>query len=747
MTRRRERMSEVERRFWGALKTLLRMPAWILLGVVLQFPVMLTAGCSSEAQQTATTAAPDPTVSTPAVQPSKPSGQTPISTEQDDDTRAASMHKQPAVKKPTDTSTASNADGGKTPMPPPYALDAILAGVKARQWSLEQGLADYLQAVVYGGQPLPGTNGRGLEAVVRMARTVAARGGPDTRLAQLYRRLVLPIEILERHTGPGMANNHRWFDFFLSPAYADDDCDRVIRQTESGGDDLAGPCYRKQQWPNPHGSGLPLHRIFYPARWLDEGDPLLALVAFARLAIDQSLDVYARLGRVGTITLVFSTGLDPVFEATHAFVGYHSVNSCRVTVLGPALDLEQPAHFQQMLAHELFHCFEAWNAEAQYMLFDGGTVDPTSWWVEGMAEYFGNVVYPHVNLEWGWAGRFDAVSHARSILQLAYDNVVFFQYMGNRWGDGAIVQLMKSLPTSGGRAEQGAALAGFRNMRTMFHDFAQDYMDGKIRDSSGEMLPLNPDQGPTLELPPSARLGTRPFVIRRAQLRFAGEGRYTLTATDSGAPGLYSSRAGDDGEWQPLPETINGADCETTTEAWQLVLTAVAAGSERRVLQIETEQMEGLSDDDCDEEPGEDYGGSCGVNPRYADMPAKIAFMESAGAEPGSTLCHPACSWRCFCAHPEMHSNRLPTLPECYRYVEDSAEVSEHWLPGPGHAPMTRCEWFLSEEYRDYLPGRTFEHLADELSDVFPQATGRISASGVLMNWCMRRCSSTCATP
>lgn len=639
---------------------------------------------------------------------------------------------------------------------PVQPLDAILAGVDDGRWSLEEGLGNYLNAFIYGGDPLPNqtVDHRGAEAVVRVAHTIAARGGPDTRLARLYRRLVLPIEVLERHTAPGQLSHRHWLDIFLSAAYADTDCDRVIRQADSSGTELSGPCYRKQHWPNSHGSALPNHSIYYPARWLDEGDPLFALVAFAALAIDKSLDFYAPLGEVGSITLVFSTGLAPTIESAQAFVGNYSSNQCRVTVLAPALD-EEPSVFQQILAHEIFHCFEAWNAREQYALFDGGGVDPTSWWIEGMAEYFGNVVYPRVNAEWAWVGGFDAVSHARSILQLSYENVVFFQYMGNKWGDQAIVELMRSLPTSGGRPEQAAALAGFRDMEAFFHEFAETYLSRTIRDSSYELLPIDPDKGPVLELPSTAQLGTRPFVIRRAQLHFSGEGSYTLAAEDSGAPGRYSARMGDAGRWETLPEEINGSECETTTQSWQLALTAVTAGSERRVLQIETERKEVLPGaGDCEEdEELDDYAGTCGTDPRYADMPDKIAFMESMGTDPGSRMCHPACTWRCFCARPEMHSNRLPTLNECYRYVENSADISDHWLPGPGHAPMTRCEWYLSEEYRDHLPGRIFEHAAAEvaadpvLAEALPNFTGRISAHGVLMGWCMRRCAIDCAAP
>lgn len=635
---------------------------------------------------------------------------------------------------PAATATAVPAVNEQQAEPlPAYPLDAILAGAGAGQWSLEGGLNNYLRSYVYGGDTaLQGEiDHRGMEAVVRAARAVVAKGDAGEKLKKSLRQITLPIEDIERYTvaAPGQRNSSadQWLRFFVSPALADGGCDRIVRQDLPSPADLDGPCYHRREWTNRHG-GIN-HRIYYPADW--ETDPSgLRRVLTAAVAIDWSLDTYVRQGRGGSIYLIFSTGLYSEERRAEGFVGEYTDDWCSITLLDPAYGLDED-EFKQTVAHEVFHCFQAWNARPQYEHFLAGNRDITAWWIEGTAEFFSNVAYPHTNAEWSRIDRFDVASADNPILSMAYESTVFFQYMANRWGNNAVVNLMGQLPDSGDSYDQASRLAGFMDMQNLFHDFAEDYLDQKIRDTSGELLPINPLIGPDIDLPGTREFETPPFVLYRAQVNFNDRGNHRVEAEDAGAPGEYSVRKMSGGDWTKFPERLEGSPCESRIINWRLALTAVTAGEEPRSMRIKVVREEG--DDDESECEDEVEPASCGDNPRYAHVVEWLTMMGEYNVDDvDSPHCHPHCTWSCFCEHPRLHSERTMTLAECYRYVEDNRERRDRWLPGRKHPEMTYCEFHLSDYYDSYVPGRVL---------------GKLEADEALMGWCTRRCLDKCGMP
>src|SRR6185503_4641169 len=140
-----------------------------------------------------------------------------------------------------------------------------------------------------------------------------------------------------------------------------------------------------------------------------------------------------------------------------------------------------------LVAHDMFHCFQNQN-----LVYHPVDYAANQWWVEGTAVYFSNVVYPNVNVEYQFSSAFDAGYVNRSLFEMAYENFIFFQYLGGVANNGAIIGLIQDMPRAGGVSAQRAYMAGYPGMDELFHEFAQAYLNGEIRDTSGPPVPVSP---------------------------------------------------------------------------------------------------------------------------------------------------------------------------------------------------------------------------------------------------------------
>jgi hypothetical protein len=92
--------------------------------------------------------------------------------------------------------------------------------------------------------------------------------------------------------------------------------------------------------------------------------------------------------------------------------------------------------YKQVVAHELFHCVQ------DYSFPNTKPYGTHSWWMEGSADYFSNLVYPQADLEWEFLNLFDSKSPNVSILDMTYENFVFFQFMGNKYSPEVLVDIL-----------------------------------------------------------------------------------------------------------------------------------------------------------------------------------------------------------------------------------------------------------------------------------------------------------------
>lgn len=336
------------------------------------------------------------------------------------------------------------------------------------------------------------------------------------------------------------------------------------------------------------------YRVVYPAEWSATAGWGTPYLESAVQAIRDSIAVYSGLGTVGSVTVVFALEQADgaaTSGADEALVEPYSDEPCAV-VLYPLGGLSGPDDFKQIVAHELFHCFQDWN----FVEGAGFEYATDGWWLDGSADYFSNVVYPTTNAEWQWIADFDAQSETSPITQFSYAASFFFQYLGNTIGDAQIIDLLATLPVKGSEADHQAALRAWSGMDDLFQGFAESYLDGTLMDTSGAAIPFAPTYPPTVSFNASGTLEAKvdPFVVRRRQLSFDPSMSYRISLEETSGDSLHGFRA-EGGTWGLAPVAVDCGD----GRAWYSVFTTV--GEEGVASSPATVTATVDASDECDE--------------------------------------------------------------------------------------------------------------------------------------------------
>ena len=278
-------------------------------------------------------------------------------------------------------------------------------------------------------------------------------------------------------------------------------------------------------------------RALYDAR---SGDVLTSYGALAVQAIKRSLETYAGFEygwEFANVTVVLldprmdDGGLPPRenFKNVHADANGHvfpsdcivRLSSQKIEAMNAAGDKGALDHAEVVLAHEAFHCVQAWNYRRQM-------IPPASeWWVEGTATFFATLVYEGKAELALWTQRFVDTIATKPLTQQSYASVYFFAWL---WGKEPtdILKLMAAMPQSGGETEQQAALRDLLRDRT--GEFARDMVDGKVKDAMGHPLPApKPESVITFESTQNVDLGIFPFMLFYRELAFV-DGLYMFSA-------------------------------------------------------------------------------------------------------------------------------------------------------------------------------------------------------------------------
>ena len=324
------------------------------------------------------------------------------------------------------------------------------------------------------------------------------------------------------------------------------------------------------------------------------------------------------------IYFVFTTlnqdgwGLDMAVETVYRSFR-PGTEACPVIIYPTAFAME-PDDYKQSIAHAVFHCYQAQNLNGQ--LLGTGIRQEQKWWSEGTAEYFSNLVYPTVNYEHRFAPPFSSRSTDTSLIYLSHETFAFFQFMGDRIGAKALIDMLHQMPTTPTYSAQTAALAAVPGIDAAFEEFVRTVMDNSLKDTDLTLIPLTArytEEVAFSDLTSKVFSSQLPFVVSRYKLTFAGEREYELFIESNAA--LYETGAhleGTKGNWASIPTTVGGCD-----ELAYLLYVITAAPGDLEV--TETVTTTTVTETFCDR---------CLVGSWEATNESMKAFMQAAAVWP-----------------------------------------------------------------------------------------------------------------
>jgi hypothetical protein len=338
------------------------------------------------------------------------------------------------------------------------------------------------------------------------------------------------------------------------------------------------------------------YRVYYPTeRRGDAGFMTKVDVAFS--ALKDSQRVLSKFGELGDVNLIFTL--------LNSSLGWHIRASvpamdqsliaigCPISVYPSAVDLSDDK-LRWVIAHESFHCIT---------MLQKGVInyDITKWYVEGMATYFANVVYPDNNLEHMFMDSFHSRSVNESIVELDYDAFSFFQHLANQTDPESVMALHNVLPGTGSDSDQIAVLSAVPDIQDIFHGYGRAYFTGQIADTGGGTLPgptillFNPEDQYQIGEGRLVALAAEPFVLARFLMEFRSGYEYTIEKEESGSAGRNGWRDVSAAAFVEIPETETIA-CEDPWQYQVLLTSAESGGTTELSLDFTSEEEDRL---DC----------------------------------------------------------------------------------------------------------------------------------------------------
>ncbi len=321
-------------------------------------------------------------------------------------------------------------------------------------------------------------------------------------------------------------------------------------------------------------------RVYYAESRRSDSN-YLAYVNAADEALRESLTKYAEFtSNIHDIDLVFALvpsgiiGSSGPARGVTDWVGMRSrPDTLCPIIFFPAALTESISDFKQIVAHEIFHCVQAWEV--------GPFASVDVWWyAEGAATYFSNVVYPTNNLEYRFVDRFGVNSLEKPLLNMMYENSIFFQYLSNRWGDQKVFDFVMAFDPMGDPTSHAATMASYGIDNMFFQRFGQAYLDKNISDSGGGPLPIVVYYRGVDMIVSNTPLNysAHPFHLARYLVKYKEKTDYEFSSRETGGDGRTRLRDWPEGgDWQSLPGSFRstcGDDGDT------LLMTTVEMGGD-----------------------------------------------------------------------------------------------------------------------------------------------------------------------
>ncbi len=489
------------------------------------------------------------------------------------------------------THTATNPPPTNTPIPqeatsesdgfPPLTFEEILeAGIDAGDWSETEGLIQILRYFVgeTSADQIPGiTNVVANAGSGILHKAVDYLNNPDTsaesraELELVLGFLIPPQELLDAiREQRSFTSSALLVAFKPQPVIQNTDVCTDISWMELSEEEIEAlaSCYfyREKVINNIR------LRVYYPYNWegQEAGD---AIINGTFDALGNSANTYSSFQAltVPAVDLIFS--LDDIESFSGAQIPADLVSQeCLLIFSRSALTDHSIPEFAQLVAHEMFHCVQ----ESSFP--NTNPYEDHSWWLEGTADYFSNLVYPGVNLEWDNLDYFDSYSTYTSVFDMDYENFVFFQYLGNKYSPEVLIDILMRISAAGGRAAQEAELAAVQGMADNFNRFVVEYLSKGIRDSGGGMISKSPSSTTglkTIDDQGEVEFTVQPFTAMRFYVDYKQEKRFLQTANnpdDTQFSGAEYRVHRNIESWSDLPPEIR-SECEKDVRYFFVITT------------------------------------------------------------------------------------------------------------------------------------------------------------------------------
>lgn len=575
--------------------------------------LMALAGCSDEAETAPTAIADNAATSTttaiPATNTTEPATATAIPSSPIGASPTATVI-------PTDTATPEPTATATPDIPPLVEgqplehMDLYAYNLATGVWTEGQGLAQLLG--LYVGAIDPATvphatdlTPTALTPLIKLAQAYVKNGDDATAIADLQgylNSLLLPESQLELYAQPEEAT-------VFDPH--SDHLARLRPARQAGTPELCRDLYAQGFPPNSavicfnyrsfNHSGKS-YKLYYPSYWAAD-DPRRAKLDIIMGAVQTAVPEYNSYGPAAimptSLVLTELAGTDengrPNARIYAAAVDTADNTSCRVGIFPSSLVDITDDELQQSIAHELFHCYQYTNLTAQE---SGPTASDNEWWVEGSAEYFSERVYPSVDFEYRWLGSLSRAIQTQPLTQWSYKSFIFFEYLANNEGKtvSEILALLTAMPTSGGQAEQLAALSGQSGIQETFQNFARALADDRVQDHAGNNLLIGaaPIDFVFSAASDSPIFRAEPFQIGYYEIRLAANKKFSFVVSPDGQEGRSAVRPSlVSGAWGAMPSQLD--TCHELD--YRLVVTSAVATPEHEL----TVSYQTLTNDTCDE--------------------------------------------------------------------------------------------------------------------------------------------------
>ncbi len=506
----------------------------------------------------------------------------------------------PASAEPTPIATPAPPEPTPTATPAPETLptdfvELLDAKIASGEWTEEKGLITLLKHFAGEIHMEDASLDRGLLetegfGIMNLAVEYLKTGTDEAAKAEITRLLniLVPSQAaLDRYSIPAEQANRRPAGL-AAPIRQRQDCAALWAAGFPDTRATSFPCFMYGE----RSVAGQRFRVYYPLAWRDRG--LNATYENTLDAVAASLRAFQAYGTIRPIYVVFTTLNHPTDLTTLAATypeHFRPGEACPVIVYPEALNLT-PGEFQQTIAHEVFHCFQSWNLREQVI---GAGYRSSKWWVEGAAEYFGNLVYPSVNDEYSFADSFAIRSKTEPLTEMDYENFIFFQHLGNRLGPAGVITFLRRMPVAPGSERQLAALAATPGIEDLWEEFARGVVDQTIRDSDGSLarIPESFSSVVTINGNHSVMLIGNPFVLARHRIVFRGEKQYAIVETSEG-PGRSAAQLRGTRAWRPMPATISNC-----SEREYLLYTLTTTPNAQRAVTLSATVNGDLSCDRC----------------------------------------------------------------------------------------------------------------------------------------------------